>query len=119
MNYKRKMEALYQRKVVGTLERKVVNSALYLGGQLKLLTPVLTGAARSNWHMDVGAPSVQIVEAGGDIEPNAQGYTIDKTIFWSNNLPYIKRLDEGYSQQAPAGMTDDAIANTKARAKKL
>ncbi|MFZ1074803.1 MAG: hypothetical protein WAN50_00285 [Minisyncoccia bacterium] len=31
------------------------------------------------------------------------------TVFISNNLPYIKRLDEGSSTQAPEGFTDAAL----------
>jgi hypothetical protein len=32
------------------------------------------------------------------------GFKAGDTIYLTNNLPYIRRLEEGYSQQAPAGM---------------
>lgn len=39
-------------------------------------------------------------------------------IFITNNLPYIKRLDEGYSRKRPEGMTDGAVQAALAQFKK-
>jgi len=110
------MDRLYERKVIKPLEAKVRKTALGLYADLKILTPVDTGRARSNWHLDIGAPTVKLLEPGGDLDPNTSGYTIQKTIFISNNLPYIRRLNEGHSQQAPAGFVDDAVNNARSRA---
>jgi hypothetical protein len=49
---------------------------------IQIRTPVDTGRARGNWQ----------VEFNG---------TQEATIY--NNLPYIERLENGWSQQAPAG----------------
>lgn len=111
----KRMDALYRRKVEGTLEIRVRRTALGLYGDLKILTPVDTGRARSNWHLDIGVPTVQLVEPGGDIAPSLSTYTIDQTIFISNNLPYIQRLNEGHSSQAPAGFVEDAVNNARSR----
>ncbi|PZQ46171.1 MAG: hypothetical protein DI551_05690 [Micavibrio aeruginosavorus] len=111
-----RMDALYKRKVIATLERRVIYTALALLGQVKVLTPVKTGRARSNWHLDIGAPTFVIVEAKGDLIADVTDYKIDKTIFVSNNLPYIQRLEDGWSQQAPSGFVIDAIAYAKSRA---
>ena len=32
------------------------------------------------------------------------GFEVGDTIYLANNLPYIRKLEEGSSQQAPAGM---------------
>lgn len=50
---------------------------------IQIRTPVDTGRARGNWQVEFNGP---------------QSATI------SNNLPYIERLENGWSQQAPAGM---------------
>jgi hypothetical protein len=89
------------RKVVFEMFRRIV-----------LKTPVDVGRARSNWQPSIGSPATGTIDAP-DKSGNA---TIAKakailavanagdTIYLSNNLPYIRRLEEGYSQQAPAGM---------------
>ena len=60
--------------------------------ELKNQTPVATGNARSNWRryrdVNIGRGEKQEVI--------------------SNSVPYIQRLDEGYSRQAPAGIVNPA-----------
>lgn len=75
-----------------------------------LRTPVDTGRARANWQASIGAPiegeiestdqNRGIVEAAQVID-NLEG---DQSIFLSNNLPYIERLENGYSAQSPSGI---------------
>lgn len=81
-------------------------------------TPVDSGRARANWVASVGAPSVEITgaldaghygsEPSGASAAKAQAvlndFTIGPAIFITNSLPYIERLENGYSDQAPAGM---------------
>ena len=84
-------------------------------------TPVLSGRARSGWDVTIGAVSSYVPEgepstpSAGASQAIARGEaTIGSwrlgagTIYISNGLPYIRRLDEGYSGQAPSGMTADA-----------
>lgn len=79
-----------------------------------LRTPVDTGHARANWQAQIGAPAR--AEVAG-VDPNGQATAAaavgvaadwdpnrDGSVFLSNNLPYIGPLEEGWSQQAPAGM---------------
>jgi len=101
-------------------------------------TPVDTGRARANWFVNVGSPSKQLdlypefktnfrtvagkrVRISNNVIPAPQVPDLSKIdgtqdVFISNNLPYIKRLDEGWSQQAPSGMIEGAITAVKARA---
>lgn len=93
-------------------------------------TPVDTGLARSNWQASVGAPASGIRRPFSAIPsrwraPYPQGgtrgerrnllgatsaaqgalreYRDGDKVFITNNLPYIERLDDGYSPQSPAG----------------
>lgn len=88
-------------------------------------TPVDTGWARANWVPRIGAPFTgttgtrEAAEAGnvssadqqaGVAELVAQTYRLEKgRVYVSNNVPYILRLNEGSSQQAPAGFVQAAI----------
>lgn len=79
-----------------------------------LESPVDTGAARSNWLASVGSPisSVADIDIQGAINKGAvtiSGAGDYSTIYVQNNLPYIQRLNEGWSAQAPSGYIDQII----------
>lgn len=65
-------------------------------------TPVDTGAARNSWLMG------QSNDGGiGDVTLSINGQQIPDiggSVLLYSNLPYIERLEDGYSTQAPAGM---------------
>lgn len=96
-------------------ERVIAKIALDVTANLKETTPVDTGWARSNWVPSVGAaftgtigsPSA-VTSSGG--EGAIAGYRLGQgSVFISNNVPYIGRLNEGYSSQAPAGFVQRAV----------
>lgn len=74
-------------------------------------TPVLSGRARGNWQVSVGAPvtgeleredksgSAALADAEQSTPPGAGQLT-----YIANNLPYIQSLEEGSSKQSPEGM---------------
>ncbi len=89
-------------------------------------TPVDTGRARSNWIVALGEPSSTVIEAyvpgegGNTAASNTQAaldqgarvirsYRTGQEIHITNNLPYIQRLNEGYSAQAPANFVEQAV----------
>lgn len=90
-------------------------------------TPVDTGRARSNWIVALGSPARNTIEPyskgenlGKGEQANrgaaiAQGSAVIGTrrlgqdIYISNNLPYIGKLNDGTSAQAPAGFIEKAI----------
>ena len=110
--------------------RKSYAFALY--SSIVKKTPVDTGRARGNWNITVGhddttastrtKPQFKSV----DEVPKVEG---DETIYISNNLPYITKLEyggypnppkggkgktiNGYSKQAPEGMVGVTLANNK------
>lgn len=81
-------------------------------------TPVDTGRARGNWVVSIGSPSSMISAAldPGDYgdDPGSSSavkadaaladFQIGASIYIMNNLPYIKRLEDGYSTQTPPGV---------------
>lgn len=91
-------------------------------------TPVDTSQARSRWQ---GALNASPVDVYGPYYPGKHGSTagpsteksiqvieqvIDRaqpgdTIIVGNNVPYILRLNNGYSKQAPAKFIERAIHN--------
>ena len=91
---------------------------------LVLKTPVDTGRARGNWSVAVAAPDVaeypQDPAGSATIARGSaviSGYDIStfKPLWFSNNLPYIERLEGGYSTQAPQGMAALTIAEISAK----
>jgi hypothetical protein len=88
-------------------------------------TPVDTGWARANWIPQIGSPRTSTEgtrEAAelGNVSTAGQeaglasvvtSYTRERgAIYISNNVPYIVRLNEGSSKQAPKGFVQNAIA---------
>ena len=86
--------------------------AFEVGNGVVLKTPVDTGRARANWIPCVGSIPKGIValtdKTGGGARSAMQSavkeFGSGKIIYFANNLPYIQRLEDGWSKQAPAGM---------------
>lgn len=125
--FSRRMKAIAANVVTGSNDVKR-RTALVLDRELVIATPVDTGRARSNWIVSVESPSDEIKEdyspnyAPGPEEESIIGRAVPgQSIFVTNNLPYIKRLNEGYSAQAPAGFVESAIltASRYARTQKV
>ena len=77
-------------------------------------SPVDTGRFRGNWNvaLDVKSGAVDYSLSYADWPASDQAarqsinaFTIKNNGIWiSNNLPYARRLEFGWSKQAPAGM---------------
>lgn len=74
-------------------------------------TPVDTGHARANWTLSAGAPAFGAVTGKGDggVASVIAWDLGDGPLFVNNNAPYILRLNDGHSKQAPAGFIERAI----------
>lgn len=87
-------------------------------------TPVDTGRARSAWDLTVGEPSSYVPPplppgaVGALVEDPASGLSVaitgESVIYVVNNLDYIEPLENGHSQQAPAGMVRITLAEVAA-----
>jgi hypothetical protein len=120
------------KKIAGSFKKEASRAAVYVAEtilyDLAYKTPVDTSQAISNWQIRLKEP----ISSGKELEPYYEGehgttrnmsaqesIAIGKSklqrkkpgdsIFISNVLPYIKRLNDGYSSQEPAGMIERAV----------
>lgn len=118
-DFQAQLDNAYKVKVIERLENTVRAVALVVDATLVETTPVDIGRARSNWNPSLNVPDSSIVEPGQkkSISGINTAYKITDTILISNNLPYIKKLNEGSSKQAPAGFVDAALQKGKGAVK--
>jgi hypothetical protein len=84
-------------------------------------TPVREGRARGNWQATIGTPAqgiLDVVDPAGNATVQAMIAEVSKwtpeddlPAFITDNLPYIQRLNEGWSKQAPANYIEQVIAD--------
>lgn len=91
-------------------------------------TPADVGTARSNWIVSLNGTSDEVVPAyapgkklGASESGNADVaiavgkgvlrgvVNLSQEVHVQNNLPYIERLNDGWSEQAPAAFVESAI----------
>lgn len=103
--------------IEGNTEKGMRKAALAIDNALVTSTPVDTGRARSNWIMNFDSPASgtrPATDQGSALAAN-QGklatFDLSKNvaIHLTNNLPYIGKLNEGSSDQAPAGFVQGAV----------
>lgn len=102
------------------LVRRVV---LAVDQAVVLATPVDTGRARANWRPSIGSmitdslpePSSpgegvrSAIAAAESVASQYKGGLRSPTVHITNNLPYIKPLNDGSSKQAPKNFVSTAI----------
>ena len=83
-------------------------------------TPVDSGRAIGNWQASAEKPKLTKVERFGESGALAevQQNMTEGTMYLTNNLPYIERLEYGYSQKSPDGMVRKNVARVGAIIKK-
>jgi hypothetical protein len=123
--FSRRITAIAER-VEPAAQDVVRKTALAVDQTVVMATPVDTGRARVNWQVQAGAMPSDVVPpyapgAGGSTAAqNTQaaleqgkiaisGAQPGQEIHITNNLPYIGRLNEGHSAQAPAGFVEQAV----------
>ena len=124
----------WERKTERKMDLAVRKIALKIFAQIVLKSPVDSGRFRSNWQVSIGSvpsgtqegnvfPQGDAVDVKGPIyyaklsggEAALFGANAGDTIYFANNLPYARRLEEGgypdgpkvengRSSQAPNGM---------------
>lgn len=130
----------FSEKIDVRLELVVKKVAIEIHDDIVVRTPVDTGRARASWNIGLGDADLSVAdenfgkkstdgsarEANGQkalsaakskqsVIENVQPY---QDVFITNNLPYIKRLEEGSSKQAPSGMVALALANAEYKIEK-
>lgn len=113
--FSRELES-FSRTFFSTSNKLVRLVALEALKNIVIATPVDTGRARSNWFIGIDTP---IDDETDDTNWSSNLSTqeakllqpTDRTEIWlTNNLPYIVRLNEGWSEQAPEGFVEKGIA---------
>ena len=88
--------------------------------QVVVATPVDTGQARGNWRVSVGVldkktDQTQDKSGQGSISKGIatiqSGGGIGKIVYLSNSLNYIKKLNDGWSMQAPKNFMQISFMN--------
>jgi hypothetical protein len=102
------------------LVRKVI---LAVDQAVVISTPVDTGRARLNWRPQIGSAATEALPVpstpsaglntalaeGVAVVARYKGGRVSPVVHITNNLPYIQRLDEGHSKQAPIGFVHTAV----------
>ena len=102
------------------VDNLVKNVALAIGSNVIADTPILTGQARRNWQTELNqmpesvldmpeSPSEGMDEALQILQQTVGQYKAGDTVHITNNAPYIKELNSGSSQQAPANFVETSI----------
>lgn len=135
----RKIQQIFEKGLAGLMRMATIE----FYRQVTISTPVDTGRARAGWFITIGKPSDEVIpEApqsnGGkktrknkkkkkgtyyklppiDQRMPAQ-ISVRDTVYVTNNTPYIKRLNEGYSEQSPARFVETAAAKVQRSMKRL
>jgi hypothetical protein len=106
-------------ELTGEISQEVRKLGITIDQGVVIGTPVDTGAARANWLVGIGAaPSgtTEDTDKGGTATIQ-QGVSVIGTypvnalpdLWIVNNLPYIARLNDGWSEQAPTKYVDTVI----------
>lgn len=98
-------------------DRQVINTANAINTTVIIATPVDTGRARANWQAGVNTAKknkIDDTDQGGSETMDRNRSVIrsrrgGESVFLSNNLDYIGRLNAGSSAQAPAGFVEQAV----------
>jgi hypothetical protein len=102
------------------LHKKIAFQAIH---GIVMKNPVLTGRSKGNWQASIGEPAqgnLDAIDKDGAATisrciASLEGLKPYEIIYISNNVPYIVHLEEGSSQQAPAGMVAVTVEELKAQ----
>lgn len=89
--------------------------------QVIISTPVDTGYARYGWFISSHTPSRYLPPDGQEKyqvpkqqdHEDIREYGLDDKLYINNNVPYIDRLNDGYSTQAPKNFVEMAAARVQ------
>ncbi len=101
-----KLSALMDRVGV-RYEDAARKAVLDMASQMILMSPVDTGRFRANWIADtkLNTTTTESTENSlGAVQASIKAWDMVGSMWVCNSLPYARRLEEGWSKQAPAGM---------------
>lgn len=110
------------RIVDGRLDQVGRAVGIELLGRIVRTTPVDTGRARENWNVSKGSEDPTTREERREGAAISEGSAVMETLrlskgeeaYITNGLPYIERLNDGYSKQAPSGYIQTTVRDMRA-----
>lgn len=92
-----------------SLETVARKATLDLFRSVVMKSPVDSGRFKANWNVSYGSPDPAVTankNAGRGLEQAAMSSTLPLggIVYLANGLPYARRLEYGWSKQAPSGM---------------
>ncbi|WEI20123.1 hypothetical protein PY247_10605 [Acinetobacter proteolyticus] len=118
MTWKGKRPTSFSIQVKSDAEKLMKDIGLDLVQGIITATPVDTGAARGNWiasKTPINTFDKNVTDKSGQRTINksfvffAHNAKLGSLIYIQNNLPYIERLENGWSDQAPLGMVSTTL----------
>ena len=100
--------AINANKSITVMKREVREQSLRTKRRIQIEMPIDTGRARASWGAQVPLPPAEPTDGIWEIKDRG------KTIIQGSNVPYIENLNEGSSQQSPAGFLDAAEEDAQA-----
>ena len=71
------------------------------------------GQAKASWHLDINNIDVRVMEPGYDNDSEAalrvKTHKLGDKVQIATSIPYMKRLNDGWSTQQPAGFIERSI----------
>lgn len=106
--------AKFERETAAKLDLAARKIVLEVFSRVILRSPVASGRFRGNWQVEIGSvPSgtLELNDKDGTATVSkaaaaSMGVKAGDVVYLANNLPYAMELEEGHSQQAPAGMVN-------------
>jgi hypothetical protein len=100
----------FQRKTNLSMDVIVRKVVIDMTVALTRMSPVDTGRFRGNWMLGVGSPNTSTIEAVDKdgsttvarITQGVEGVNAGGVVYITNSLPYARRLEYGWSKQAPS-----------------
>ncbi len=114
--FKRAFSKLLEKTKINA-ETAVRKCALDMGASMVQMSPVDTGRFRGAWvygnaMVPGDQPNTPTPEASmGRINAGIADWKGGQTIYIVNNLPYARRLEYGWSKQAPSGVVRITVQN--------
>lgn len=108
-------------RVGGQVKKEVEKITQQLVNDIIENSPVFTGNFRASWLVTEGRPVYFAETKGSVVKPlsppviKVQARSDFPAFYITNGQPYAKRLEDGWSNQAPHGMVKIAVANLRGR----
>lgn len=104
----------YENKITSAMKIGIVEALR----QVTISTPVDTGRARWGWFLTINVPSPETPPEGKYSAPKINermqsindNFTVSDTLYLTNNVSYVPKLNKGSSKQAPARFVEKSAA---------